>query len=237
MKLISLASGSKGNSLYLETPEVSLLFDVGLSIRELRKRLAEVGKTPEMLDGFVCTHEHKDHSCGASDLFHKLKVPMLPIPPGSPLTIRGVTINAFDVPHDAEDPNGFHVQVGEHKIGIVLDSGTVEDQTVDILKDVETLVIECNHDPGMVWLSERPETLKQRILGPQGHLSNDACGSAIVRIAAGGTLKRVALAHMSHECNSPDWARTVINSWLNSAGLKLDVTVLEQEKVTMIYEF
>lgn len=236
MKLISLASGSKGNSIYLETPEVSLLFDVGLPIRELRKRLAEVGKTPELLDGFLCTHEHKDHSCGASDLFHKLKVPMLPLTPGQSLTIRGVTIKPFQVPHDAEEALGFKVETAEHKIGIVLDSGTVEDKTIETLKDVETLVIECNHDPGMVWLSERPETLKQRILGPMGHLSNDACGSAIVRIAAGGTLKRVALAHLSRECNHPTWALTVIQSWLNSAGLKLDVTVLEQEKVTMIYE-
>ncbi|MFA5265678.1 MAG: MBL fold metallo-hydrolase [Opitutaceae bacterium] len=235
MKLISLASGSKGNALYLGTSEVSLLFDVGLRMRELRTRMAEIGKTPELLDGFLCTHEHNDHACGASDLFHKLKVPMLVTPAGNPLIIRGVEIRSFPVPHDAKEPVGFKVRVGEHKIGIVLDSGQVWDTTVEMLKDVETLVIECNHDPGMVWLSDRPESLKERILGPLGHLSNDACGSAIVRIAQGGKLKRVALAHLSRECNNSSWARTVIGTWLAGSKLNLDVTVLEQTEVKEIY--
>ena len=122
MKLVSLASGSKGNALYLETATVSLLFDAGPTIRELRKRMAEIGKTPELLDGFLCTHEHKDHSCGASDLFHKLKVPMLATPAGNPLIIRGVTIHSFPVPHDATEPVGFKLDVEGHKIGIILSS-------------------------------------------------------------------------------------------------------------------
>lgn len=235
MKLISLGSGSKGNSIYLEHDGLSLLVDVGFPIRELRKRLAAVGKAPENLDGFLTTHDHKDHAAAAWELMHNLKVPMLSPTNDHPYQYKSLSIQAFPVPHDATAPVGFRFDAGGHKIGLVLDSGEVWDTTIKILQDVETLIIECNHDPDMVWNSDRPEVLRRRILGPLGHLSNEASADAVVRIAGGGTLKRVALAHISQECNDPAWIRTIFVDRFRNAKLSLDLMLLSQTELKEIY--
>jgi phosphoribosyl 1,2-cyclic phosphodiesterase len=188
MRLCLLASGSKGNCLFLETDSCRLLIDAGLSGREAIARLSSIGVAAETLDGILITHEHTDHVRGVGALARRLKIPVLvaartlqaarhvigkvdsfEFDPGSPFTFKGVAIDPFPITHDACDPVGFRIEGGEGCIGFATDLGIATRLTQEKLKDCRALVLEFNHDEEMLQNGPYPWHLKQRIRSRHGH--------------------------------------------------------------------
>jgi phosphoribosyl 1,2-cyclic phosphodiesterase len=234
MKLSLLASGSKGNSLFLETDSCRLLIDAGLSGRETVARLASIGVAAEDIDGILVTHEHSDHVRGVGALARKLKIPVLgstrtleaarhaigkaalvEFEPGCAFSFRGIRIDPFPITHDACDPVGFRIEGEEGCIGFATDLGVATRLTQEKLKGCLALVLEFNHDEQMLQDGPYPWHLKQRIRSRHGHLSN-AQGAELLEELLHPELEGVFLSHLSEVNNDPLLAMAAATGLLQS---------------------
>jgi phosphoribosyl 1,2-cyclic phosphodiesterase len=221
MRLCLLASGSKGNCLFLETDSCRLLIDAGLSGRETLARLSSIGVAAETLDGILITHEHTDHVRGVGALARRLKIPVLvgsrtheaarhvlgkvdlvQFDPGSSFDFKGLAIDPFPITHDACDPVGFRIEGGEGCIGFATDLGIATRLTQEKLKGCRALVLEFNHDEEMLQNGPYPWHLKQRIRSRHGHLSNTE-GATLLEELLNSGLEGVFLSHLSEVNNDP----------------------------------
>ncbi|GFO63459.1 MBL fold metallo-hydrolase [Geomonas paludis] len=237
MRLSLLASGSKGNSLFLETDSCRLLIDAGLSGRETTNRLASIGVDAATLDGILVTHEHTDHIRSVGTLARRLKIPVLgssrmlqaahhvigkaeciEFEAGAPFTFKGVSIDPFPVTHDACDPVGFRIESGEGCIGFATDLGIATRLTQEKLKGCRALVLEFNHDEQMLQDGPYPWHLKQRIRSRHGHLSN-AEGANLLEELLHGDLQGVFLSHLSEVNNDPALALAAARGLLSRQNL------------------
>lgn len=238
LKVCVLGSGSSGNCIFVGSERTSILIDAGLSFRETARRLVSVDVDPATVEAVCLTHEHDDHKSGLAVLHRRLGpalyanagtiegveraealrgLPWNVFTSGAPFRIGEFTMEPFTVPHDAYDPVGFVVRCGDVRVGIVTDMGMVTGVIRERLRHCQTVVIECNHDDGLLRDAKRPWSLKQRIAGRQGHLSNAAAGTLITEIA-GRHLRSVFLAHLSSECNRPDLAAAAVRHALLGGG-------------------
>jgi phosphoribosyl 1,2-cyclic phosphodiesterase len=241
-----LGSGSAGNSALVATEHCKILIDGGLSARQLVLRLAQCGITPNQLDGILLTHEHGDHVCGLEVLCRKLEVPIYCnaltaeairsdglfeqyrnwriFRTGAEFSICDVTVQTFPVPHDAVDPLGFACHAGSGSLGFITDLGYATKMIVERLRQVQTLVIETNHDEKLLQNDpHRPWPVKQRIQSRHGHLSNVAAANVIEELLL-GKIERVVLGHLSRDCNTPELACSTIRASLAKCG-KIDIEV------------
>ena len=237
MRLCLLASGSKGNCLFLETDSCRLLIDAGLSGREAQARLAAIGVAPESLDGILITHEHSDHIRGVGTLARRLKIPVLvasrtheasrhvigkvniiEFDPGTAFTFKGVAIDPFPITHDACDPVGFRIEGGEGCIGFATDLGIATRLTCEKLKGCRALVLEFNHDEEMLQNGPYPWHLKQRIRSRHGHLSNSEGAQLLEELLHPG-LEGVFLSHLSEVNNDPALAMTAAHGLMARQNL------------------
>lgn len=237
MQFTILGSGSGGNCAYLETGETRLLIDAGFSGKQIRERLAAIGRTPERLNGILLTHEHQDHIQGLVGLA-KLKVPIYCnrltreavelqlegqfecriFTTGASFDVGDIRIDTFSIPHDAYDPVGFMLHAGGHKIGFLTDLGHATRLVCERVRASNVLVLETNHDLKMLQDDpRRPWSLKQRIASRHGHLSNESAADALQTIVH-ADLRHVYLGHLSRDCNRPDLAREVIAKKMESTG-------------------
>jgi len=246
--LTMLGSGSAGNSALVATSHCRLLVDGGLSARQLVLRLARCGFTPNDIDGVLLTHEHGDHVCGLEVLCRKFEVPIycnaltaeaIRYPAsaglgahrnwrifrtGSSFSICDVTIENFSVPHDAVEPVGYTFHAGASALGYITDLGHATRLTIERLRQVQTLVIETNHDEKLLQNDpHRPWPVKQRIQSRHGHLSNTAAAAAIAQLLP-GKVARVVLGHLSRDCNSPELAAGTVRAELEKCG-RADIEV------------
>jgi len=257
LKLCVLASGSSGNCIYVASETTHILVDAGLSCRETTRRLAQVGLESSRLQAICLTHEHADHCSGLPVLQRRLDLPLyantgtieaveqdsrlggLPwnvFATGSPFEIGDLRIEPFSVPHDSYDPVGFAVLSGCVRAGIVTDMGVATGAVRERLRECHLLVIESNHDEDLLKEAERPWSLKQRIMGRQGHLSNAQAGELIAEIA-GPRLKTVFLAHLSSACNSPDLALDTVRRALEANGHdQIGVKLTYQDRASEVIE-
>ena len=235
-----LGSGSAGNSALVATEHCKILIDGGLSARQLMLRLAQCGVTPSQLDGILLTHEHGDHVCGLEVLCRKLEVPIYCnaltaeaircdglfeqyrnwriFRTGAEFSICDVTVQTFPVPHDAVDPLGFACHAGSGGLGFITDLGYATKMIVERLRQVQTLVIETNHDEKLLQNDpHRPWPVKQRIQSRHGHLSNSAAAGVIEELL-GGEIERVVLGHLSRDCNTPELALETVRASLAKHG-------------------
>jgi len=246
-----LASGSKGNSLYLETPEVKLLIDAGLSPKQLEARLNEIGVSLSEIQAILVTHDHSDHIGGLGSISSKYQIPvftngetakaivsaldMVPrfkiFTTGEPFAFGDLEILPFTIPHDTVDPVAFTIRQGDLKLGIAADLGFGTSLVKRVLKDCHYLYLEANHEESFVHASSRPRVYKDRVLSKLGHLSNKASADILSEVAHSG-LVAVHLAHLSSECNSEAKALEVVNGVLEKRGIKLNVSVAYQDKVS-----
>ena len=237
MRLCLLASGSKGNSLFLETDSCRLLIDAGLSGRETLARLSSIGVAAETLDGILITHEHTDHVRGVGALARRLKLPVLgsartlqaarqvigkaqliEFDAGTPLVFKGLCIDPFPITHDACDPVGFRIEGDEGCIGFATDLGIATRLTQEKLKGCRALVLEFNHDEQMLQNGPYPWHLKQRIKSSHGHLSN-AQGASLLEELLHPGLEGVFLSHLSEANNDPSLAMACARGLLNGQNL------------------
>ncbi len=252
MKICVLASGSKGNCIYVESEGTSLLIDAGLSARDTFRRMESLGLSPRALSAICVTHEHTDHVGGIARLKKLLGIPLygrsacarmvkgtkpedwMCLVDHSPFSIGGIEVRTFSLPHDAYDPVGYILECGGIRTGIATDLGMVTHLVRENLRRCHVLVLEANHDEQLLKSSARPWNLKQRILGTQGHLSNHTAAELLVEVA-GDTLQCVFLAHLSSECNRPDLALHTIKTHLAANGLgHIEVVLTDQRKPTAV---
>lgn len=246
-----LASGSKGNCIYIGTEKTKILVDVGISIKNIKERLGLLGVELSQIDAIIITHEHTDHIKGLERAAWELKIPVfvnsdtahaivsyVKKPPrfkifstGEYFSFGDIEIFPFSIPHDAADPVGFTIHLEGLKIGICADLGFVSTSIVQILKQCNYLYIEANHQPSMVYASARPAVYKQRVLGRQGHLSNEEC-SALIEQIFHANLKQVYLAHLSSECNHPDLALEIVQKKLKILQADTKVCIAFQQQIS-----
>ncbi len=238
MRVCTLASGSSGNSLYIESQDTRVLVDAGISLRQITIRLKKLGVELSDLDAVIVTHEHSDHTAAipridvpvhvASATVHlwQNKVNRLwEFDSDSPFTIKDLLITPFSVPHDALDPVGFTVESQKsEKVGVVTDIGSVTQLVKERLRGSNVLVMEFNHDSDILLYSHYPWDLKQRIKGRLGHLSN-LQASELLDELIDCKLRHVVLAHLSQVNNRPEVAFNSASNVVKRRGAETEVHV------------
>lgn len=226
-KFCSLFSGSSGNASYIGTDKTHILIDAGLTGKAIEKSLKEIGQDPSLLDGILITHEHDDHIRGAGVLSRRYNIPIYAnqetwvamesrlgeisshniriFDRAMDFYIKDINIQPFGIPHDAVDPVGFCFFNKGKKISIATDLGHTNSRIINTVIDSDLVVLEANHDVGMLKSGSYPMYLKKRILGSNGHLSNEDAGLALVKMIT-DKLTHVLLAHLSGENNIPQLA-------------------------------
>jgi phosphoribosyl 1,2-cyclic phosphodiesterase len=233
-----LGSGSGGNCAYLETDSTRLLIDAGFSAKQIRLRLATLGRSPETLHGILITHEHGDHIHGLAVLCAKLQIPIYCnrltkdaiedalearfdcrlFQTGAAFEVGDVHVETFAVPHDAQDPVGFLLRTSAANVGFLTDLGHATRLVLERVRAANVLVLETNHDLRLLQDdTKRPWSVKQRILSRHGHLSNSAAADVAEQIAS-ANLQRLYLGHLSKDCNRPELAFRTVSERLTRIG-------------------
>ncbi|HEY7634728.1 MAG TPA: MBL fold metallo-hydrolase [Gemmatimonadales bacterium] len=247
--LYVLGSGSRGNCFAVESERVALLIDAGFSAREIERRAETAGLALERVAGIVLTHEHGDHACGAPRLARRLGIPVLTTPGtwervapgGRPIQHRPLGLCArgalgpFDIEacptsHDAAEPLAIVVQTGDGaRVGVAYDLGRATAGVRYLLREVNALVLEANHDEVQLRTSDYPPVVQRRIAGSAGHLSNRAAGELLAELHHPG-LTVIVLAHLSERCNTPAYARGAIAPTLKKLGFRGQLHVALQDE-------
>jgi len=248
----ALASGSKGNSIFIDGPEGSLIVDAGLSAREIMRRLADVGAAPERLSGILVTHDHSDHLRGVRVLAKRLGLTVYGtaktlraagfpdstgvrvVKSGEEFTAAGFTIKPFSLPHDAQDPVGYLLARDGVKIGIATDLGCATALVRRRLAGCDMLVLESNYDESMLLEGPYPWFLKQRIRSRKGHLSNEASSQILSELLHPG-MQRVILAHLSEVNNCPEAALDEAAGVLGGRGNGVELTAAGMADPTPVF--
>ncbi|MGI8650172.1 MAG: MBL fold metallo-hydrolase [Rubrobacter sp.] len=230
MRFSVLSSGSSGNATYLERSGGSggLLIDAGLSVRRLKPLLGSIGRSIEDVGAVLLTHAHSDHTCGLRTLRKERPVPVFCAPgvgekfgakvieAGKPFSVSGLEAIFFEVPHDAPTC-GVKLSDEDTAMAVATDFGEVREDVYRILRGVDALVVEANHDVEWLRRGPYPQHLKQRIASGEGHLSNDQASELALSLAMHG-LAEVVLAHLSDTNNSPARATGTVSRMLREAG-------------------
>jgi len=239
--LCPLASGSKGNCVFVSSPDTAVLVDAGLSGIETQRRLAAVGQSPEHLKAIIITHEHTDHVNGAGILSRRFDIPVYIthgtygackrlgeiehlnfFECGKAFGVGDLTVNPFSISHDARDPSGMTISYARKKIGIATDLGIATNLVKSHLSLCNALYIESNHDPDMLVNGPYPWHLKQRIKSRTGHLSNQETRDLVAQLLH-QDLDHLILAHLSEENNCPKKAAQEVAKGLNGSDTVLHV--------------
>jgi len=254
-----IASSSSGNSTLVATERTCLLVDAGLSRKETFERLAASGTAPEDLTAILITHEHSDHIAGLHAIARKLDIPIyvsrLTAPSvfgentqwtdaytpklelfaaGSSFTIGDIDVTSFTIPHDAVDPVGFAFRAEGIKIAIATDLGYMPESIRFHLRGCDLLLLESNHDLNMLKVGSYPWALKQRIMGRNGHLSNDVACS-FIRDDLDSSTSTLILGHLSAQNNHPVLVRQAAAEALGSRSTRLVVAEPKQPTETLQY--
>ena len=254
LQICVLASGSSGNCTLVRSADTVLLIDGGLSARETGKRLESVGVSLDQVKGICISHEHSDHTAGVRVLQQRHGIPLFAnrgtfealdeelqrlqwqiFTTGCAFSVGTLRVEPFMVPHDANEPVGFIVGDGAQHIGVATDMGCVTHLIRERLRPCRAIVLEANHDVEMLQNSDRPWQLKQRILGRQGHLSNEHAADLIAEIAGPG-LEHIFLAHLSEQCNDAPLALKTVKQRLEKLGHHhIRVSLCCREKISDIW--
>jgi phosphoribosyl 1,2-cyclic phosphodiesterase len=244
-----LASGSKGNAIFVGTKKTRVLVDAGIRMKTIEERLSELDVELASLQAILITHEHTDHIAGLSVLAERLKIPILAnaetakgivaalgmrpkfkiFSSGETFHFGDLEIHPFSIPHDTLDPVAFTIHTGSLKLGICADFGHVTSMIRKQLEGCNYLYLEANHEPSMVHACARPQVYKTRVLGKQGHLSNAECAKLLAQLFHPG-LKHVHLAHLSSECNAVEVALRVVKEAL--IGKEVEISIAYQDKLS-----
>lgn len=250
MRLWVLGSGSKGNAVLIECGETRVLIDVGFAPRELARRLAAIGVAPSSIKACVVTHEHSDHVRGAQAATRRwgwslhasagtaeacpalLEADARTFEPGDSFAVGGVELRTVPTPHDAAAPVAL-VATSTHsgaRAGICYDLGHATDPVRVAMRELDLLVLEANHDEGMLRAGPYPPSVQRRIASRSGHLSNRAAAK-LARDCAHFNLRHVVLAHLSENCNDRQVAHETVAEGLAGTKFRGRVHVSSQHSV------
>lgn len=245
-KFCNLYSGSSGNSSLVESDNAKILVDCGTSCKKISEALDSLDVNISDLDGILVTHEHLDHIKGLSVISKKYHIPVYIneetfnnlgfdtsiidkkyFVNNENFSIKDLLIHPFSIPHDAANPCGFSISNGTNKISIATDIGHMNNSIIDNLAGSSFILLESNYETELLKYSRYPYSLKKRILGPNGHLSNEDAGKTISVLAKNG-VSNIALGHLSKENNFPELAyktvlENIINNKIDSNNLSISV--------------
>ncbi len=246
MRFCSLASSSKGNVSVVYTDNTKILIDAGVSLAEIIAKLDALSIKPEQLDGILITHEHGDHirSVGALnrkygtriychiDAYASLITKLNKIRPNSIFTFSNTAfaigdfrIESFKIPHDVPCCCGFNIYNNARKITFATDLGCISEDIISRFYDSKLVVLESNHDEAMLMSNPKYSlSLKQRIKGDQGHLSNVVASKVVSRLAV-NNVKQVILAHLSEENNTPSLCYKTVCDYLTAIGINPETNI------------
>lgn len=244
MKIITLASGSKGNTSYIEVGNTRFLIDIGITYRHLLERLEEIGKSIDDIDALLITHTHSDHIKGLKvfvkhnnvpvyireEMYKELKeiLPKEKIELYSDkMYLMDVTIDLVHTSHDAPGSVGFLIN---NSLVYITDTGYINEKYYDLLSNREIYYIESNHDEQMLLTGPYPHYLKQRILSDKGHLSNGATASYLEKFIGSNT-KYIILAHISETNNTKELALETTKEALAKTAYSPKIVVASQEEL------
>ena len=209
----NIASGSKGNATVVVSNKTVILIDMGISFVSLQEGMKEINLSPSQIDAAIFTHDHADHFRGLRFLKTKNCYALESTLPSlcqvvelfKPFVIKDITITPLKTSHDATNPCGYMLEDGEEKLVYITDTGMFVDENLKYCKNPDYLVIESNHDISLELKTNRPQLLKERVLGEYGHLCNEDSAYASLDIMGPNT-KEIYLAHLSEEANTPETA-------------------------------
>lgn len=236
MRFALLGSGSEGNALVVQAGQTCVMLDCGFSLPDTSARLARLGLEASQLDGIVVTHEHGDHISGVARLARQHAIPVwlthgtlrahlralstlsgiTEIDPHVRFAVGDLQIQPYIVPHDAAEPVQYVFGDGISRLGVLTDTGCATPHIEAMLNGCDALVLECNHDAELLANGDYPYSLKQRVGGRLGHLSNADAALLLARLDS-SRLQHLVAAHLSRKNNSPDLAVAALSGVLNCA--------------------
>ncbi len=256
MRVGILGSGSQGNSIAVQSRRSTVLLDCGFGPRSLKRRARASGIPLDSVAAIVLTHEHGDHARGAQSIAREFGCPIY----GSPGTLaalsredpdiewlaleshRPVSVASFAVlacrtNHDAAEPLALRICERDSGavLGLAYDIGRSSAGVRHLLRGCHCIVLEANHDEMMLRTGPYPPSVRQRIAGSGGHLSNRAAAELLAELMHDG-LSTVVLAHLSGKCNSPQLARTMVRRELTSRGFKGSILVARQRDPLPVFD-
>ncbi|EFI84007.1 ribonuclease Z [Listeria grayi] len=230
-----LASGSSGNATLVETGDQKILVDCGLSGKKIEGLFEQVGRKMSDLDAILVTHEHVDHIKGLGVIARKYKLPVFAnqktwqamdsmigevnsdqkfhFDMETVKSFGSLQVESFGVSHDAIEPMFYIFHSGDKKFVMITDTGYVSDRMKGHIKGADAYLFESNHDIEMLRMGRYPWNVKRRILGDEGHVSNEDAGIAISEVITDKT-KRIYLGHLSKDNNMKDLARMSVSQTL-----------------------
>ena len=246
LKVCTLVSGSSANCTYVEVDGCGLLIDAGAGIRRTEALLNSVESSLSKVKGIFITHEHSDHISGLKTITKKYRIPILAnrstldeisfllpevdsdlfcvLPTGGNAKSGAFSVTSFPCMHDSVECAGYVIDTGLCKVGISTDLGQITDDVTNALNGCKVLVFEANHDIDMLRNGPYPYSLKQRISGPNGHLSNQQAGEALTEFVQKGT-EQVFLAHLSKDNNTESLCRCTVEHALRRSGIEAEKDV------------
>ena len=251
----TLASGSSGNALLLSCGDTHFLLDAGISCRRISASLQSLGLSLQDIDAIFITHTHSDHISGLQTMLKRTDCPIRssdrvcreveyrladvwdrvdPLDLCKPFQYRDCTVTLFPTSHDAPGSCGYRIDTTDGSVGLLTDTGYITEEAADILPGVDLVFLEANHDIEALRSGPYPYYLKQRILGPQGHLCNEDAARFAVALAEAGA-SEIVLSHLSKENNTPTMAKTAVETALSAAGLAPALSVAPRDTLSGAY--
>ncbi|PKM21680.1 MAG: MBL fold metallo-hydrolase [Gammaproteobacteria bacterium HGW-Gammaproteobacteria-14] len=249
MQVASLGSGSKGNATLVRGGDSLLLVDCGFSMAEARLRLACHGVCAENLDGILITHEHGDHIRGVGALARRFNIPVYAsagtlaavcdgrhglhgcvtevLEPGKAVTLADINVMPVAVPHDAREPCQFVFEYQRRRLGVLTDLGSLTVSVKENFDDCDALLLECNYDADLLRDGPYPVSLKRRVGGGLGHLSNDQAARLLAQINS-DRLQYLLLCHLSQQNNTPARALAAVHAVLPNGHNRVSVATQDE---------
>lgn len=254
MKLLfaTLFSGSSGNAVYISCGDEAILIDAGKNCRALERAAAVLGENLQKVRAVFVTHEHSDHISALPVFCRRYGVPVYvplacaeavgELPPTAvpyeglcDQTVGNFHVTGFRTPHDSAGSMGYLVEAGGRKFGVATDMGMLAKSVVAALTGCNAALIECNYDTGMLDSGVYPPSLKTRIKGKGGHLSNED-GALLAAVLAYTGTSHILLGHLSRENNTPEKALSAVQKEFAHRGVQAELRVAFREEPTVLWE-
>jgi phosphoribosyl 1,2-cyclic phosphodiesterase len=240
MKVVVLASGSKGNSTYIESNNTKILIDLGMSSNYIEEKLRDLNVNPKDINAILITHTHNDHIAGLKSFNKKFKTPIFISPKmeevirnnvrepiinyiKKEMTIENVNIKVIKNSHDTES----YGYIFDEKLVYITDTGYINVKYFDMLLNKDMYILESNHDIELLQNGKYSHYLKQRILSDKGHLSNELCSYYLSKLIGSNT-KYIVLAHLSEENNTKELAYETLKNKIPK--LKPEKIIISSQK-------
>lgn len=251
MRVVVLASGSDGNSTYIETDEVKFLIDLGKNAKYIKEKLETINVLPQDINYILISHTHKDHTSALKTFVNRYKTKVLLsqqmfydledikdydniVIYEDDIYLKDIKIKSIKSSHDAPDARNFLIQYKEHSVVYVTDTGYINRKYFNILKDKEVYLFESNHDIEMLMNGPYPKWLKTRVVGSLGHLSNKDSAFYLTKLIGPNTQK-IVLMHLSHVNNTEEKAMEMISDTFLEYDIEFkDIKCAKRSEITEV---